>query len=457
MINLTTNESAIIFEFIDSQHYLTGNGTIEVPKSSLSLITDDSQMATFRKAPSNDIFVSAPYSEFGKSKQELISWFEENGFSDGGIAPEDVEEMIDEAVIPIENDVETISGDVQTLSGNVSTLSGDVQTISGNVQTISGDVSTISGDVQTLSGTVNTLSGDVQTLSGTVNTLSGDVQTLSGDIETISGDVQTLSGEVATKVEQSDFDDLKDEIIDNERVISETFVAVSGAIDDNAAAISGKADASAVTAVKQALSGKANVSDVYTKAETDAAITSAISEIQLSGYVETEVFNQKEEAIAHALTDLHENKADKSEIPDVSNYYTKSEVDSAISGKADTSAITDVSDAVDDLAQVVEDNELVTAQAFVDINNSMISGITIPRGVGRVDVPVTSGVAAMPVATSQTYGVVQVDNTIHSGSTNPVSAAAVYQQLGGLKFVALTQTEYDNLQRKDSGTIYFIK
>jgi hypothetical protein len=322
-------------------------------------------MATFRKAPSNDIFVSAPYSEFGKTKAELISWFEENGFSDGGgVTPEEVEQMIDDAVIPIENDVET------------------------------------------------------------------------------------LSGEVATKVEQSDFDDLKDEIIDNERVISETFVAVSGAIDDNAAAISGKADTSAVTAVEQALSGKANVSDVYTKAETDAAITSAISEIQLSGYVETEVFNQKEEAIAHALTDLHENKADKSEIPDVSNYYTKSEVDSAI---------TDVSDAVDDLAQVVEDNERVVAEAFVDINNSMISGITIPRGVGRVAVPVTSGVAEMPVATSQTYGVVQVDNTIHSGSTNPVSAAAVYQQLGGLKFVALTQTEYDNLQRKDSGTIYFIK
>ena len=451
MINLSTTESSIIFTFTDSNHYLTGDGTINVPKSSLSLITDDSQMATFRKAPSNDIFVSAPYSEFGKTKAELIEWFEENGFSDGGgVTPEDVEQMIDDAVIPIENDVETISGDVQTLSGNVSTLSGDVQTISGDVQSISGDVSTISGDVQALSGNVNTLSGDVQTLSGNVNTLSGDVST-------ISGDVQTLSGDVATKVEQSDFDDLKDEIIDNERVISEAFVAVSGAIDDNAAAISGKADTSAVTAVEQALSGKANVSDVYTKAETDAAITSAISEIQLSGYVETEVFDRKEEAVAHALTDLHENKADKSEVPDVSNYYTKSEVDSAISGKADTSAITDVSDAVDDLTQVVEDNELVTAQAFVNLNNTMISGITIPRGVGTVAVPVTSGVAAMPAATSQTYGVVQVDNAIRSGSVNPVSAAAVYQQLGGLMFVALTQTEYDNLPYKDNNTIYFIK
>lgn len=355
MINLTTNENAIIFEFIDSQHYLTGSGTIEVPKSSLSLITDDSQMATFRKAPSNDIFVSAPYSEFGKSKSELISWFEENGFSDGGIAPEDVEQMIDEAVIPIENDVETISGDVQTLSGNVNTLSGNV------------------------------------------NTLSGDVQTLSGNVNTLSGNVNTLSGEVATKVEQSDFDDLKDEIIDNERVISEAFVAVSGAIDDNAAAISGKADTSAVTAVEQALSGKANVSDVYTKAETDAAITSAISDIHLSGYVETEVFDQKEEAIAHALTDLNER------IPDMDDYVTtekfnllKSQVAEQSLNKAD---VTYVDDAIADVEQTIEDNELVTAQAFVSINN----------------------------------------------------------RLGGLSFVALTQAEYDALTTKDANTIYFIK
>ena len=346
MINLTTNESAIIFEFIDSQHYLTGSGTIEVPKSSLSLITDDSQMATFRKAPSNDIFVSAPYSEFGKSKSELISWFEENGFSDGGgVTPEEVEDMIDEAVIPIENDVEAISGDVQTLSGNVNTLSGDVQTI------------------------------------------SGDVQSISGDVSTISGDVQTLSGEVATKVEQSDFDDLKDEIIDNERVISEAFVAVSGAIDDNAAAISGKADASSV----------------YTKAETDAAITSAISEIQLSGYVETEVFDQKEEAIAHALTDLHENKADNSEIPDMDDYVTnakfnllKSQVAEQALNKAD---VTYVDSAITDVEQTIEDNELVTAQASVSMDN----------------------------------------------------------RLGGLSFVALTQAEYDALTTKDSNTIYFIK
>ena len=72
-------------------------------------------------------------------------------------------------------------------------------------------------------------------------------------------------------------------------------------------------------------------------------------------------------------------------------------------------------------------------------------------------VPVTSGVAAMPAATSQTYGVVQVDNTIQSGSANPVSADAVYQQLGGLKFVALTQSAYNSLTVKDPNTIYFIK
>ena len=44
----------------------------------------------------------------------------------------------------------------------------------------------------------------------------------------------------------------------------------------------------------------------------------------VSDYVEKSVYNQKEIAVAEALTDLNENKADKTDV------YSKSEVDSAI-------------------------------------------------------------------------------------------------------------------------------
>lgn len=52
-----------------------------------------------------------------------------------------------------------------------------------------------------------------------------------------------------------------------------------------------------------------------------------------SEFVTKEEYNPKEVAIAEALTDLNENKADKTEIPDVpdmTNYYTKSEIDAMI-------------------------------------------------------------------------------------------------------------------------------
>lgn len=55
-------------------------------------------------------------------------------------------------------------------------------------------------------------------------------------------------------------------------------------------------------------------------------------------YVDVPTFNQKELAIAEALTDLNERKADKSEIPvvpDMTNYYTKTETDNTFVSQAD--------------------------------------------------------------------------------------------------------------------------
>ena len=102
MINLSKSGDTIVFQFINNGHYLE-NGTIEVPINSLSLVTDSSNMATFYKADSGDIFISATYDELGKTKAEMLEWFEENmvapqGGGGGGVTSGQVQTMIDDSV-----------------------------------------------------------------------------------------------------------------------------------------------------------------------------------------------------------------------------------------------------------------------------------------------------------------------------------------------------------------------
>lgn len=49
-----------------------------------------------------------------------------------------------------------------------------------------------------------------------------------------------------------------------------------------------------------------------------------------------------------------------------------------------------------------------------------------------------------------------VDQTVISGSTNAVAGGAVYDQLGGMKIVKLTESEYTALVTKDADTLYVV-
>ena len=101
MITLSKSGSSVTFTFDENSGYLQ-NGTIEVPVNSLSLVIDSSNMATFRKAASNDIFVSARYEEFGMTKAELESWYKDNMVGEtgggGGVDSGTVQTMIDESI-----------------------------------------------------------------------------------------------------------------------------------------------------------------------------------------------------------------------------------------------------------------------------------------------------------------------------------------------------------------------
>ena len=125
MITLSTSGSSIVFEFSGNSTYLN-DGTIAVPQNSLALIIDESDMVSFKKANSNDLFVSANISEFGMTKDELISWYETNmvgSTGGGGVTTGEVQTQIDNS----------ISGKVDTTTYTAYTAATD--TVLSNKQT----------------------------------------------------------------------------------------------------------------------------------------------------------------------------------------------------------------------------------------------------------------------------------------------------------------------------------
>ena len=92
MITLSKSGNTVTFTFDENSGYLQ-NGTIDVPVNSLSLVIDDSDMATFRKSASNDIFISARYEEFGMTKAQLEAWYKANMVD--SITEEEIQDRID--------------------------------------------------------------------------------------------------------------------------------------------------------------------------------------------------------------------------------------------------------------------------------------------------------------------------------------------------------------------------
>ena len=171
MITLSKSGSTVTFTFDENSGYLQ-NGTIDVPINSLALITDESDMATFRKAASNDIFISARYEEFGMSKAELEAWYKANmvssgGGGGGGVTPEEVQTMIDESISGKADSISAVSSAEYVSSSttiNFKNIDGTViSSIDASDFVIDGMIDNVS--IETISG-ASYLVIDFNTASG---------------------------------------------------------------------------------------------------------------------------------------------------------------------------------------------------------------------------------------------------------------------------------------------------
>lgn len=153
---------------------------------------------------------------------------------------------------------------------------------------------------------------------------------------------------------------------------------------------------------------KIDLTNYYTKDEVDTMVDSINDTIEAN-----------ERIIASALVDLNENKADKSDIPDLTDYATKTYVDEAIAEipQPDMSNYYD-KDEIDDGNRVVStalnrlNNDIVELQSDLDTNYYTES---------EVDTA---------LATKQ--NTLTFDSAPTQNSTNPVTSGGLYIVLGDI-------------------------
>ena len=256
-----------------------------------------------------------------------------------------------------------------------------------------------------------------------------------------------------------------------------------------------------------------NSENYYNKTEVDGklALKADKSEIpDTSEFITKEEYNPKELATAKALTQLNETKADKTELPDVSTLATKSEVDAVKAYYIDFAVLSTqgITDAVwDGIVAAINahrpiyaglGNRYYTAECLYQDGSNIIRMtasdelnhffyLFTKRGTNDYTMtyetrPYTtqaeknawsakqdalvSGTNIKTInnqsilgegnITIEGGGTINIDQSVISGSSNAVSGGAVYTQFGGLKLEKITQSAYDALATKDADTLYVI-
>lgn len=305
--------------------------------------------------------------------------------------------------------------------------------------------------------------------------LSGKADTSA--VTAVANDVQTVSGQVQTKVGTSDFNTYtaatatalngkQDALVyyseDTENKSAEILITNDdgeGSTEDNHINIGG--GVAEIGIYNEYDDGQGNVTSNNTSIYADQIMVSLQAGITEDGDTTSTEFSVE----ATGVTINGDAVA------------TEPYVDAATSGKADTSAVTAVNDALtahtantnvhvtsaekaewDDKAEVIEltqaqYNALVTKDPDVlyVISDATAADISNYWTSAQTQSAITQAVSGK-VDTSA------ITTTITSGSTDAQvpSAKAVYDTLGGLKLVSLTQAQYDALVTKDASTIYFI-
>ena len=377
MVNLQkSGDSAVKFVFTDSDHYLYGNGVVDVPVNSLLLVIDESDMVTFKKL-SGDPFLSfrADNSNLG-TKAAIEQFYKDNmvGSSGGdgsGVTPSEVQEMIDNSLEDYYTDDEVDAA----LSGKASV--SDVTAVANDVQTVSGQVQTkvATSDFNTYSAATATALGNKQ-----------DALQYYSEIDDIEESLKFSHIEVRQGTDEDNVSatfDVSAHYTEDEKMSS---------VDLIAAVQNDNGFGSSEIAV---YNGQINITNDYQPNEGEASE----SHIFMSQNGTIEIGNSNEDGGTLMFIQPTGVTINNERVA------TEPYVDAATSGKADTSAVTAAIDAA------------ITGKVDTSaITSSITSGSTddeIPTAKATYDAIQAGG------------GGITVDPTLDTGSTNPVANSAI--------------------------------
>lgn len=185
MIEINKQGNAIRIDFTDNDKYLF-NGTMEVAPNELIVVTDDSEMATFRKASNGDVLFSQLISDIQiagspVTKDTIIDQFATIGFISGEDTVSSVNGQTGEVVITADSLNVYNKTEIDTaLNGKQDSL------VSGtNIKTINGNSILGEGNIEITGGTVDTTMSDTSENAVQNKVIKSYVDGLVGDINSV--------------------------------------------------------------------------------------------------------------------------------------------------------------------------------------------------------------------------------------------------------------------------------
>lgn len=195
------SDSAVKLTFDGNSHYLQ-DGEITVPKNSLALVKDESELITFIKAATGDAYLSFHIEDTNFANYtELENWYKTNmvsayggGGGGGGVTSGEVQTMIDNSISGKANTSDVTSAVTElnaALSGETTRAMASEEALSGAVSAVTDaledkvDVSELEEVELAVAQSINVLA---QSVSGKQDTLvAGSGITISGNVISADG------------------------------------------------------------------------------------------------------------------------------------------------------------------------------------------------------------------------------------------------------------------------------